>query len=57
MAGNCQLYFTKPNSYEFIEFNKKKKKNIKDKNNNGSRVPNLSQYTDILNIHGDLVNS
>ena len=55
MAGNYQLDFTKPNFYEFMEFDEKK--NIKDKNNNGSRVPNLSQYTDILNIHGDLVNS
>ena len=33
------------------------KKIIKDKTNIGPRVPNLSQDTDLLNIHCDLVNS
>ena len=54
MEENYQLDFTKTNFYEVTEFDEKI---IKDKNSNGSRVPNSSQYTDILNIHGDLVNS
>ena len=41
------------NIYELIGFDKKI---IKEKDNIGPRVPNLSQDTDILNIHCDLVN-
>ena len=54
MKENYQLDLTKSNFYELIGFDKK---NIKDKVNIGPRVPNLSQDTDILNIHCDLVNS
>ena len=54
MKENYQLDLTKSNFYELIGFDKKI---IKDKVNIGPRVPNLSQDTDILNIHCDLVNS
>ena len=45
-----QLDLTKSNFYELIGFDKKI---IKDKVNIGPIVPNLSQDTDILNIHCD----
>ena len=51
---NYQLDLTKSNFNELIGFDKKI---IKDKVNIGQRVPNLSQDTDILNIHCDLVNT
>ena len=54
MKENYQLDLTKSNFYELIGFDKKI---IKDKVNIGPIVPNLSQDTDILNIHCDLVNS
>ena len=54
MKENYQLDSTKSNFYELIGFDKKI---IKDKVNIGPIVPNLSQDTDILNIHCDLVNS
>ena len=54
MKANYQLDLTKSNFHELIGFD-----NIilKDPVNMGPRVPNLSQDTDILNIHCDLVNS
>ena len=54
MKENYQLDLTKSNFNELIGFDKKI---IKDKVNIGPRVPNLSQDTDILNIHCDFVNS
>ena len=54
MKENYQLDLTKSNFYELIGYDKKI---LKDKNSIGPRVPNLSQDTDILNIHCDLVNS
>ena len=54
MKENYQLDLTKSNFYELIGYDKKI---IKDKVSIGPRVPNLSQDTDILNIHCDLVNT
>ena len=54
MKENYQLDLTKSNFYELIGFDKVI---IKDKVSIGPRVPDLSQDTDILNIHCDLVNS
>ena len=54
MKENYQIDFTKSNFNDLIGF---EKKIIKDKVNIGPSVPNLSQDTDILNIHCDLVNS
>ena len=54
MKENYQLDLTKSNFYELIGYDKEI---IKDKVSIGSRVPNLSQDTDILNIHCDLVNT
>ena len=53
MDENYQLDLTKSNFYDLIGFNKKV---LKDRINVGPRVPNLSQVTDILNIHCDLIN-
>ena len=54
MATNYQLDLTHSNFNDLIGFDKKV---LKDAVNIGDRVPNLSQDTDILNIHGDLVNT
>ena len=53
LANNFQLDLTASNFNELIGFDKKI---LKSGNNVGSRVPNLSQDTDILNIHCDLIN-
>ena len=53
LKQNYQIDLTKSNFYELIGFDNKV---IKDKTNIGPRVPNLSQDTDMLNIHCDLVN-
>ena len=54
LASNYQIDLTHSDFNELIGFNKKV---LKDAVNIGDRVPNLSQDTDILNIHCDLVNS
>ena len=54
LASNYQLDLTQSDFNDLIGFNKKV---LKDVVNIGDRVPNLSQDTDILNIHCDLVNS
>ena len=56
MEQNYQLDLTHGNFYELIGFDKKEK-NIKLKINVGPGVSNLSQDTDISNIHCDLVNN
>ena len=53
LAQNYQLDLTASNFNELIGFDKKI---LKSRNNVGPRVPNLSQDTDILNIHCDLIN-
>ena len=53
LAKNYQLDLTASNFNELIGF---KKKVLKNEINIGSNVPNLSQDTDILNIHCDLIN-
>ena len=53
LANNYQLDLTASNFNELIGFDKKV---LKSGNNIGVRVPNLSQDTDILNIHCDLIN-
>ena len=53
LAQNYQLHLTASNFNELIGFDKKV---LKSGNNIGVRVPNLSQDTDILNIHCDLIN-
>ena len=53
LAKNYQLDLTASNFNELIGFNKKI---LKNEQNIGSKVPNLSQDTDILNIHCDLIN-
>ena len=53
LAKNYQLDLTASNFNELIGF---KKKVLKNEINTGSNVPNLSQDTDILNIHCDLIN-
>ena len=53
LANNYQLDLTASNFNELIGFDKKI---LKSRNNVGPRVPNLSQDTDILNIHCDLIN-
>ena len=50
---NYQLHFTKSNFYELIGCAKKV---LTASSNVGTKAPNLSQDTDILNIHCDLVN-
>lgn len=54
LKTNYQLDLTKSNFYELIGFDKKVLK--KAGSNVGTKLPNLSQDTDILNIHCDLVN-
>ena len=54
LATNYQLDLTHSNFNDLIGFDKKV---LKDAVNIGDRVPNLSQDTDILNIHCDLVNT
>ena len=53
LAQNYQLDLTASNFNELIGF---KKEVLKTEVNIGSNVPNLSQDTDILNIHCDLIN-
>ena len=54
LKTNYQLDLTKSNFYELIGFDKKVITTARS--NVGTKVPNLSQDTDILNIHCDLVN-
>ena len=54
LATNYQLDLTHSNFNDLIGFDKKV---IKDAVNIGDRVPNLSQDTDILNVHCDLLNT
>ena len=54
LATNYQLDLSKINFNDLIGFDKKI---LKDAINEGVRVPNLSQDTDILNIHCDIVNT
>ena len=53
LANNYQLDLTESNFNELIGFEKEV---LKSENNVGPKVPNLSQDTDILNIHCDLIN-
>ena len=53
LANNYQLDLTASNFNELIGFEKEV---LKSENNVGPKVPNLSQDTDILNIHCDLIN-
>ena len=53
LANNYQLDLSASNFNDLIGFDKKV---LKDQTNIGVRVPNLSQDTDILNIHCDLIN-
>ena len=53
LANNYQLDLTASNFNELIGFEKEV---LKSENNEGPKVPNLSQDTDILNIHCDLIN-
>ena len=53
LAQNYQLDLTSSNFNELIGFDKEI---LKNQSNVGPRVPNLSQDTDILNIHCDLIN-
>ena len=53
LAKNYQLDLTASNFNELIGF---KKEVLKNEINTGSNVHNLSQDTDILNIHCDLIN-
>ena len=53
LAKTYQLDLTASNFNELIGF---KKEVLKNEINTGSNVPNLSQDTDILNIHCDLIN-
>ena len=52
LATNYQLDLTKSDFNELIGYDKKI---IKDETNIGVRVPNLTQDTDVLNIHCDLI--
>ena len=54
LATNYQLDLTQSNFYDLIGFDKKI---LKDEVNLGPRVPNLSQDTEMLNVHCDLTNS
>ena len=54
LATNYQLDLSQSNFNDLIGFDKKV---VKDAVNIGQRVPNLSQDTDILNVHCNLVNS
>ena len=53
LAKNYQLDLTASNFNDLIGFNKEI---LKNEQNIGPKVPNLSQDTDILNIHCDLIN-
>ena len=53
LAQNYQLDLTASNFNDLIGFDKKV---LKNEINIGPKVPNLSQDTDILNIHCDLIN-
>ena len=53
LAENYRLDLTASNFNELIGFDKKI---LSDKINIGPHVPNLSQDTDILNVHCDLIN-
>ena len=53
LAKNYQLDLTASNFNDLIGFDKVV---LKSESNMGSKVPNLSQDTDILNIHCDLIN-
>ena len=53
LAKNYQLDLKASNFNELIGFNKEI---LKNEQNIGLKVPNLSQDTDILNIHCDLIN-
>ena len=53
MDENYQLDLTTSNFYDLIGFDKNV---LKDRINVGPRVPNLSQDTDILNIHCEVIN-
>ena len=53
LKTNYQLDLTKSNFYGLIGFDQKV---VKDKLNAGPKVPNLSQDTDIIIIHCDVVN-
>ena len=53
MKANYQVDLTKSNFRELIGFDKKV---LTAGSNVATKVPNLSQYTGILNIHCDLVN-
>ena len=52
LATNYQLDLTKSNFNELIGYDKKI---IREETNIGVRVPNLTQDTDVLNIHCDLI--
>ena len=54
LAENYELDLTQSNFNELIGFNKKV---VKDRVNIGDKLPNLSQDTDILNIHSDIINT
>ena len=54
LATNYQLDLTQSNFYDLIGFDKKI---LKDEVNLGPTVPNLSQDTEMLNVHCDLTNS
>ena len=53
LAQNYQLDLTSSNFNDLIGFDKEM---LKSQSNIGPKVPNLSQDTDILNIHCDLIN-
>ena len=53
LANNYQIDLTASNFNDLIGFDKKV---LKNETNIGPKVPNLSQDTDILNIHCDLIN-
>ena len=53
LAQNYQLDLTSSNFNDLIRFDKEI---LKSQSNIGPKVPNLSQDTDILNIHCDLIN-
>lgn len=53
LKQNYQIDLKSSNFYDLIGFDKKI---LKDSTNIGSKLPNLSQDTDILNIHCDLIN-
>ena len=54
LGNNYQVDLSQSNFNELVGFDKKI---LKDAVNIGDRVPNLSQDTDILNIHCDLINT